>query len=450
MILGFGGSEPYLIFMGTTVYDNAGNDNGRLDPGETVDLTATLLNFGGADLININTTISTVSSFVTITDNTGYFGNLPVDSVKENTNDPYVLVADAATPQGHEADITMIVTANGGFADTIAFKIVVGQCAPSDTGYYYSYFSGGPFYSCPVFAWFAIDSTQSANPGVSMNLIDNQTLPVALPFTFKYYGTDYDTVSICSNGFITMGTSTDVDWTNSGIPNPDGPPAMIAGLWDDLDPGNAGLPADVYYYYDAVNHRFVVEFFQVEHWPTGNPETFEFLFLDENYYPTPTDDGEIIVQYLYGMHQYDNTIGIENVGENLGIEYFCDSVYHEWAYPIEDGLAIKFTTWPPDQGPGVEESGAGADLTSCLRVQPTITRSHTTISYIVPHSSGAQIRIFDATGRVVYAYTNLPGEEGMVQWHSRDSGGSQVANGIYFVYLETENTRAIDKVLIVE
>ncbi|NIW48323.1 MAG: hypothetical protein GWN30_27295, partial [Gammaproteobacteria bacterium] len=64
-----------------------------------------------------------------------------------------------------------------------------------------------------------------------------------------------------------MGSTTSADWTNSGIPNVDGPDAMIAGLWDDLDPGNSGMAGDVYTYYDAPNHRFIIEYFRVEHYP---------------------------------------------------------------------------------------------------------------------------------------------------------------------------------------
>lgn len=194
------------------------------------------------------------------------------------------------------------MTANGGFVDTLDFVLVAGQGVPTDTGYYYSYYSGGPHLNCPVFNWIAIDSTQTANPGVSLDLFDNQTVRVGLPFAFQYYGTDYDTISICSNGWVAMGSQTATDWTNSNIPNPDGPDAMIAGMWDDLDPGNIGASSDIYYYNDAANHRFIIEYFQVEHWPSGNHETFEITLYDPVYYPTPTDDGEIIVQYLDEPH----------------------------------------------------------------------------------------------------------------------------------------------------
>ena len=253
-----------------TVYDA----NGRIDPGETVDLTSTVVNIGGADLINLSTIIETSSPYITIDDASGYFGDVLIDEIKENTSDPYTISASASTPEGSPIEFSMIATADGGYCDTSFFSLFVGECAPTDTGYYYSYYSGGPHLNSPVYNWIAIDSTQTANSGTSMDLLDNQTVAVSLPFTFKYYGVNYNQISISSNGWIAMGSqASTVDWTNSAIPTPDGPNAMIAGLWDDLDPGNPGAPSDIYYYYDAANHIFIVEYFQVEHWPSGAMET---------------------------------------------------------------------------------------------------------------------------------------------------------------------------------
>ena len=311
VVLGYTGTEPYLVLIENTVYDDDGNNNGRLDPGETIDLTSTLVNIGGADLNNLATIIESSDTLIAITDNSGYFGSLPVDSVKENSSDPYTLSASASTPHGYTADFRLICAADGGFVDTTDFTICVGISVPSDTGYYYVYYSGGPHAQSPDFEWIAIDTTQTENPGISLDLLDNQTVIVSLPFTFRYYGENFSQISICSNGWIAMGAQTDADWTNSSIPDQDGPLSMIAGLWDNLDPGNEGEPGDIYYYYDEENHRVIVEYYMVEHVSGGDYETFEIILYDPAYYPTPTGDGEIYVQYLTAMQQTGNTLGIE-------------------------------------------------------------------------------------------------------------------------------------------
>jgi hypothetical protein len=112
--------------LGTTIYDAGGNNNGRLDPGETVDLTSTLRNTGAVDFTGLSTTIECSDPYITITDNAGYFGSLAVDSIKENTGDPYVVSADPSTPTGHIAEFNLIAD-DGGYVDTLAFVLIVGN-----------------------------------------------------------------------------------------------------------------------------------------------------------------------------------------------------------------------------------------------------------------------------------------------------------------------------------
>ncbi|MGB3340045.1 MAG: T9SS type A sorting domain-containing protein [bacterium] len=432
--------------INNTVYDA----NGRIDPGETADFTATLVNIGGADLTNLSTTIQTSSSYITINDGAGYFGDLLIDEIKENTSDPYTVTASSSTPVGASIDFLLIATADGGFCDTSDFRLTIGENAPTDTGYYYCYYSGGPHINCPVYSWIAIDSTQTANPGTSMDLGDNQISVVSFPFTFKYYGVNYNQISVSSNGWIGMGFQSSVDWTNSSIPNPDGPSAMIAGLWDDLDPGNTGAPSDVYYYYDATNHIFVVEYFQVEHWPSGAMETFEIIFYDPAYYFSPTGDGDIIVQYLVEQQQWDNTLGIENSGENLGIEYFYNDVYHMNAAEVTDEFSIRYTTWPPDQNPGIEEyEAATTPLNNSFAVVPSITKSGVSISYMLGHGNKASLSIYDASGRLVRSFNRFD-REATVIWDCRDAAGHKVSSGVYFVKLESDTYQDAHKVIVVD
>jgi hypothetical protein len=429
-----------------TVYDA----NNRLDPGETADFTATLVNIGGADLTNLSTTIQTSSSYITINDDAGYFGSLPIDTIKENTGDPYTVTASSSTPQGAPIDFTLIAVADNSYCDTLDFTLIVGENAPTDSGYYYSYFTGGPHINCPTFNWRPIDSTQTANPGTSLDLTDNETEVVSLPFTFMYYGVDYNQISICSNGWIAMGSqSSTMDWTNSSIPHPDGPNAMIAGLWDDLDPGNAGAPSDIYYYYDATDHIFIVEYFQVEHWPSGDMETFEIILYDPAYYPSPTGDGDIIVQYLVEQQQWDNTLGIENSSQNLGIEYFYNDVYHQYAAVVTDEFAIRYTTWPPDQT-GIEEYKplAISDNTS-FNVSPSIAKYGINISYMLGHGLETNLNIYDASGRLVRSFTGL-NRAATMTWDLRDQTGEKVASGIYFVQIKADDFQAAQKVIIID
>ncbi len=428
-----------------------------MDPGETVDLTATLVNIGGAPLANLVTTLTTSDPRVTIQDNSGIFGAMAIDAVKENTSDPYVVTASASASQGQIVAFR-IIASDAGFSDTIDFDLAIGVSAPSDTGYYYAYYSGGPHLESPAFNWFAIDSTQTANPGTSLNPFDNQTITVSLPFTFTYYGENYNQVSVSSNGWVAMGATLNADWTNSPIPNGDGPDAMIAGLWDDLDPGNSGMAGDVYTYYDASNHRFIVEYFRVEHYPSGYEENFEIILLDPAYYPTPTGDGEIIVQYLTAMQQGDNTIGIENPEQSFGIEYFRDEVYHNLAIPITDGFAIRYTTFEPGQT-GVEEYTAPAVSAEkiFLQVTPNPFSKLTNIRYTIHDTrymmENPALNIYDATGRLVRSFdleSCIMNHESTAVWSGDDSAGRKLPAGVYFVKLDAGTEKVTDKIILID
>ena len=424
-----------------------------MDPGETVDLTATLINMGGAPLSNLSTTLGAEDPRVNIVDNSGAFGAMAVDEIKENTSDPYVVAVSPTAPQGHVVSFRLIAT-DAGFADTIDFDLNIGMSAPSDTGRYYVFYSGGPHLESPSFDWIAIDTTQSTYPGTSMNFYDNQSTTVSLPFTFTYYGNNYSQITVCSNGWVAMGSTASADWTNSGIPNVDGPDAMIAGLWDDLDPGNSGMAGDVYTYYDTPNHRFIIEYFRVEHYPSGYEENFEIILLDPAYYTTPTGDGEIIVQYLNAMQQDDNTVGIETPDQFFGIQYFRDAVYHPLAAEITDGFALRYTTFKPGQT-GVDEHDTPSLVSSriMLHVRPSVTNGLVSIGYEIPATSErADLSIYSTTGRMVkdFGQVSVIDHQSSVMWDGCDDLGRRLPNGIYFARLDTQDASGTAKIILVD
>jgi hypothetical protein len=325
---------------------------------------------------------------------------------------------------------------------------------PTDTGYYYVYYSGGPHTYSPVFDWIAIDSTQTQYPGVSLNLGDDQVAQVTLPFSFQYYGGNYTQLTISSNGWVCMGYQSSSSLTNYGIPNSGGPPAMIAGIWDDLDPGNAGQPSDIYHYYDAANHRFIIEYFQVEHYSSGSHETFEIILHDPLYYPSPTGDGDIIVQYLVALQQADNTLGIENGAENVGIQYYLDGAYHELAVPVTDSFALRYTTYDPGYV-GIEDYEKLTGLpvrTVMAQVYPNPFARDMRVSYQVASSGPVSLEVYDALGRVVRGLVDGVSEPGYytVAWDGCDDQGRRVPAGVYFVRFNTDDYQNVQKTVLLK
>jgi hypothetical protein len=440
---------PVLTYQDHSVV--GGNGNGILDPGETADLVVTIKNDGGAVAQNITSTLIESSPFITINDASGNFGTLDPGNTANNAADPYTVTASSSAPHGTNVDFQVEVV-SGIYTDTLDFSLTIGLLVPSDTGYYYVYWSGGPHSQCPVFNWIAIDSTQSTYPGTSLNLGDDVVTQLNLPFTFTYYGLNYTQITVGSDGWIAMGFQTQYDQTNSAIPNTDGPSAMVAGLWDDLDPGNAGAPSDVYYYYDNTRNIFIVQWFECEHWPSGDYENFEIILYDPAYYPTPTGDGEIIVQYLNEQQQTDNTLGIENFSENVGIQYFYNGTYDALAVPVTDSFALKYTTYPPSWV-GVEEQDKLSSIprtTMFTGFHPNPFTRRTRISYQLATPGEVDLRVYDISGRLVRTLNQGLCDPGYytVMWDGKDDRGRVVSSGVYFVRFETEGCEKVEKAVL--
>lgn len=405
-------------------------------------------NIGGRSFTNLASTISTTSPYVTITDNSGNFGSILIDSTKENSADRYGVQALSSCPLGHKAPFRIIARENT-WADTFDFQLMVGSVPPSDTGYYYSYHSGGPWRQCPVYSWFPIDTSQTVNQGVSLDPSDDQTFVINLPFTFKYYGTNYTQVSICSNGWVALGSTTLTTYTNTPLPNTQAPPAVVCGIWDDLYPPAVG-PGDVYYYNDAARHRFIAEWFKVEHLSqTGYPETFEIILYDPAYYPTPTGDGEIIVQYKEAMHLTSNTVGIQNYGCSVGLQYYYEGAYHEYAVPITTARALKYTTWPPTLMTAIELDSPDRLSRPVFSACPNPARNRLMINLQVPAGQKASLRVYDPAGRLVRDLSRMiSSTTTILDWNCTDDRGRDLPKGVYFLRLSTLETEKTEKVIL--
>jgi len=432
------------VFAQSKVYDAGGNNNGQLDAGETVDLTAFLKNVGGQNFTSLTSTLSSTDPFITISDNSGTFGTILIDSTKENAADKYRLSVSASAPMNHAVPFR-VIAAQGTFRDTFDFILRTAKLVPMDTGYYYTYYNGGPYVQCPTYSWYAIDTTQTTHPGTSLGMeSDDQTVVVTLPFTFKYYGQDYTQVSVCSNGWIALGSSAYASYYNYPLPSTSAPPTAVFGLWDDLYPGAVG-PGDIYSYYDATNHRFVIEFFRVDHLsPSGYLETFEFFLYQPGYPTTPTGDGEVIVQYNTVSYITSTTMGIQNLSQNVGIQYLYDNLYDPLGVPITNGRALKYTPTPPSTIGITENTAAGAAVTIAAFPNP----SRGSVTFTVGHRApDGKVTIYDAAGRQVNTFA-IGASPCTIRWDGNDLQGRSVSDGIYFVKAESGTDQAIEKIVL--
>ncbi len=352
------GHAPVMALDHLEFNDPTGNNNNWLDPGETADMIVFLINEGTSPAVNLNSLITTNDPYLTLNSTTGNFGNIAAAGTGSAT---YNVTAAPNTPQEHIAPVNIGVQGLHGYLNQFQFDVMIGNRLYAPTGpdnYGYSAYDPFDTPECPQYDWVEI-CADSGGPGTLVNFtLDDQVLHYGLPFTFPYYGINYDSLTVATNGWIAPGIVTEEDYSNSGIPDPDGPPQMIAPYWEDLSPQRANS-GRVWIYSDTRNHCVIVEYNHIEQYaPTGAFETFQVMLFDPAFHPTSTGDGRILFQYkdVSAALQAEGTIGIENHLENDGLEYFAGIEgetprWDEHAHHITNEFAIMITT--PAGGPSI-------------------------------------------------------------------------------------------------
>lgn len=161
----------------------------------------------------------------------------------------------------------------------------------------------------PSFSWVDISETGSR---VMLEHDDQNSGPIALGFSFPFYGQLFDSVRVCSNGWLSF-TSGDNTYSNVGLPNAGNrtPENLVAPFWDDLDPRRGGA-----IYAQSDGSRLVVSYHDLPHWvESGRPAPGRYTFQ-----VTLHRSGEINFQYLL-MQGNDSsaTIGIQNATKTVGL-----------------------------------------------------------------------------------------------------------------------------------
>ncbi|TKJ37941.1 hypothetical protein CEE37_13330 [candidate division LCP-89 bacterium B3_LCP] len=345
------GHAPVVEFDALVIHDETGNQNGNLDPGETADLDVSLINNGSSLVDNVSLTASCFDPYITITSASANVGSLAPGGSAFGTISVEV---SSSCPQEHRVTFNLDITGSNGYATTDEFSTVVGNILYAPTGPdVYGYTAYDPFDApeTPQYDWVEI-CADSGGPGTLVNFTqDDQTFQYDLPFNFGYYGQAYTRYTIAANGWVGMGDILEDDYSNSGIPDGDGPPSMIAPYWEDLSPQRTNS-GKVWYWYDETDHRLIVEYNHIEQYaPAGAFETFQVILLDPVHYPTATNDGRILFQYkdMSGSVQSEGTVGIENQNQTIGLQVLFDGAYDQYMHPIENEMAILFST--PTSGP---------------------------------------------------------------------------------------------------
>lgn len=441
-------NRPYVVFRNYRIADSlTGNNNRRWDIGETVNLLVMLRNIGQVSATNVSANISCNAPYVTIYQNQSSYGNIMgLDSAFNQT--PYVVASAPNTPIGYNAEFLLTISS----AETTwqqTFRIPIGQFVSTDPipdgprtpSLYWAYDNTDSLYPPrPLYNWIEIK-----NIGTRLTFNHNdQVRIVNLPASFgtlKYYGQNYNTISVSVDGWIKCGSDTTGDYTNSPIPNADGPSAMIAVNWDDLVHSNTGV-GGVYWYYDAVSRYLIVEWDSLSYYSASSIRDKFQVLIGDSTHRTPTGDNLIIAQYQTANRYTSSTIGIEDHTETIGIQYLFDGNYHPAAALIQPQRAIKYITLAPTSIIVSETPNTILSANYPLSVYPNPFQKQLIIRLSDNFDKHQTIKIYNSAGRVVKTFSfaqqsKTDSQQSKINnyllWDGKDDNGQRLGAGIYFI-----------------
>jgi len=115
---------PNLNLSSYNVQDPAGNNNGRLDPGEDASLDLTLVNDGSSEAYTVTGELISISPYVTVNSDSKNYGDL---AAGESNMQAYNITVDANAPEGQAAPFMLEITAERGIARVVTFELVIGK-----------------------------------------------------------------------------------------------------------------------------------------------------------------------------------------------------------------------------------------------------------------------------------------------------------------------------------
>ncbi len=350
----FTGLVP-LAVSGAALSFLSADAGGGIDPGQTGALNVTLANLGDQDLAGATATLSSNDLWISVIDGNGSWGAITAGGASA-ASDGFTVAAAADCIPGHLSVLSLDLTYAGGGTARVDVPVTFGTATTTDPagpdahGYYAFDNTDTSWPQAPSYEWIEIDPAIGGG-GTSLGLNDfaiysDDTKTIDLPFAFRYYGQEFAKISICSNGWFAFGTTYQRHYRNWTLPAPGVPDNMVCVYWDEvyMAAGDGG----VFTWYDAANHRFVIEWRRMRNEIGGAIETFQAVLLDPAYEAGDTGDGIIVMQYET-VNQVDSlngyaTVGIQNATRDDCMLYTYWNAYAPGAAQLAAGRAIRFAT----------------------------------------------------------------------------------------------------------
>ena len=341
-------------------------------PTGQLDLNIEIKNVGRFDSDPIDASLMTMGLGVTVVAGSADYPAMEVNESARIDGNLFNVSGNTIVVPGSTNPMKMILRNRTGFVDTAYFHLQVGE-----TGENVPYGPDGFGYVCfdntdedwdisPVYEWIEIDPNNENRDfnGTACDFDGRSEQDVGeaqvadLGFTTRFYGYDYDQITISSNGFITPGAQDRIsNFQNYPLDRGIGGGAgMIAPFWDWLDINdNSG----VFFYHDEEDAKFIIEWSKLRHNTVGRDDlTFQVIIYDADVWVTESGNPNIIFQYkditnIRGRAEpgtpgeknvFFASVGISSPDGDTGLSYSFADDYPVSCPPLENRMALLFAT----------------------------------------------------------------------------------------------------------
>lgn len=282
---------------------------------------------------------------------------------------------------------------------------------------------------------------------------DDATITVPIGFTFQYKSNTFTQASICTNGWLVLGSTTNNAYNNDIATTDPTLVNMITGFWDDLNTNNGG---NIQYTTQgsAPNRIFIAQWADVHFFSGTGTVTYQIKL-----YEAPSAvDGE--VEIIYGT-AVNNPSASGSVGINVtpggsgnftsitpgsscsNTTYSTTSANNSVTYAFASGTHYIFCN-----PVGVQhKENTVPEVYSLSQNYPNPFNPVTVIKYALPKTSQVKLVVYDLTGKEVMTLVN-----GMKQAGNYEAkfDGSNIASGVYFYKLEAGDFTDVKKMVLVK
>jgi hypothetical protein len=122
-----------------------------------------------------------------------------------------------------------------------------------------------------------------------------------------------------------------------------------------------------------------------------------------------------------------------------------------WSTPLSGGDHMIRLKVIPIEPSGVEEQPGEYRLVTSAQISPNPLRKNALIEYQLPRAQHISLAIYDVSGQLVKRLVDNFETEGVhsVNWNCIDEHGRNVASGVYFLELQTEDSQITKKALVI-